>query len=73
MANTWKLMQRIETARHRADLLDARSAELPESWSALLRDVAAQLRELADHTYALETGRGPKSAGPLAWDPHRRA
>jgi hypothetical protein len=58
-------MQRVETYRHRADVVDRAAARASGRSYGLLRHVAEQWRRLADQVYGLSTGQnvGP-SDGP---------
>jgi hypothetical protein len=49
----WRLMQAIETNRHRADVLEARSQTASPGLRRLFIDIAAQRRALAEQRYAM--------------------
>jgi hypothetical protein len=52
----WTLMQRVETLRYRAECLEAAAAGLTPPWRDLALDIAARLRQLAEHTYLAALG-----------------
>jgi hypothetical protein len=58
----WPVMQAIEDLRHRAELLEQKALQFPGARGAVLRRIAARMRELAEEEAALVLESEPATA-----------
>jgi hypothetical protein len=61
----WALMQRVETLRYRAELLESASMGLQGPARGFVLGIAVQLRQLAEQVYALSKGDDLEPVRPL--------